>query len=186
MSTDNHACSTCGQLGCPGGPLSKGICPQKRTPRQEFFQYFIEQRGVEDPCTKCQGMGTRTYGSTSTWRGGMGGASMTTDVCDHCWGSGDENRKWVDLRALRNAEDSRVAARATTFLSDRCGFGMSVLNPGLDELATELEKFEKQRRPRPQGFDTVSRCLAKALRDMAAASRKEEDARRRCAAEKKT
>jgi len=179
------ACIQCGQIACPGAPRYKGICPHKKTPRQEYFQHFLEQRGVEDPCTRCQGMGTRTYGSTSTWRGGMGGASMTTDVCDHCWGSGDENRKWVDLRVLRNAEDSRVAARAATFLSDRCGFGMSVLNAGLEELSMELDKFEKQRRPRPQGFDVVARCLSKALKDMAVASRKEEEQRREQASKRK-
>jgi hypothetical protein len=86
---------------------------------------------------------------------------------------------------MQNSEDTRVAARAATFLSDRCGFGMSVLNTGLEELATELDKFERQRRKRPCGFDTVTRCLAKALRDMVAASRKEEDARRASAAAKK-
>jgi hypothetical protein len=31
---------------------------------------------------------------------------MTTGVCDHCWGSGDENHKWPDLRVL----EAKIAA----------------------------------------------------------------------------
>lgn len=45
-----------------------------------------EKRG--DPCDVCLGTGLRTYANTSTWRRGAGGASMTTDVCSSCWGSG--------------------------------------------------------------------------------------------------
>lgn len=42
------------------------------------------------PCTRCNGYGVRLYGNTSTWRHTIGGAAMTTDVCDLCWGSGDD------------------------------------------------------------------------------------------------
>jgi hypothetical protein len=178
-------CTTCSSVNCPGAPRFKGICSHQKSPMERAFEYFIDQRGVETPCTKCRGLGTRSYASTSTWRGGMGGSMVTSDVCDHCWGSGDEDSKWPNLRSIQNEQDSKVAARAAEFLSNSCGFGMSVLNPGLDELATELEAFHRQRRARPQGFHVVASCLAKALRQMAAASRKEEDARRRSATTKK-
>lgn len=64
---------------------------------------FLLARGVDTVCTKCHGFGVRTYGDTTTWRGGIGGQSITRDVCDHCWGTGDEHKKGTDLRKLTNA-----------------------------------------------------------------------------------
>jgi len=45
-----------------------------------------------DECETCHGSGVVTYGSTSTWRGGIGGCAMTDGVCDVCWGSGNKCR----------------------------------------------------------------------------------------------
>lgn len=53
-------------------------------------------------CERCNGYGTRLYGSTATWRGGVGGQVMTGDVCDHCWGTGRTDRTGINLR-LRQA-----------------------------------------------------------------------------------
>lgn len=64
------------------------------------FKEFLEYRGVEMPCGVCNGMGTRTYGSNTTWRGGIGGQVITLDVCNSCWGTGDKHRKGVDLIAM--------------------------------------------------------------------------------------
>lgn len=133
---------------------------------KEYVDWMLRQRGVDEPCETCHGAGCRWYGSTSTWRGGMGGASMTMDVCDVCWGSGDKDYPWTDLRKLRNGEDARVAARAATLFADRCGMGLSVLIPGIKELISELEKFERQRRKRTYGFDVVTSCLAKLLKEL--------------------
>ena len=133
---------------------------------EEALKWFLRHRGVETPCSHCNGLGSRTYGSTATWRGGMGGAAMTKDVCDHCWGSGDENDHWTDLRRLKNEQDVRVHQLAGELLAHRCGIGLNILKPALLELCNELDKFERQRRPRPDGFDTVSRCLAGVLRDL--------------------
>lgn len=62
---------------------------------------------IEDPCPVCRGVGRYYYGSTATWRGGAGGAAMTLDVCDLCWGSGDPRHPFQNLRDLE-----RRAARA--------------------------------------------------------------------------
>jgi len=62
-------------------------------------------RGIdyeEDVCTKCSGWGVKAYGQTCTWHGGVGGNVITSDVCDECWGSGNKNRKWTNLRVLKN------------------------------------------------------------------------------------
>jgi len=45
-------------------------------------------------CTGCGGSGYQMYGSTATWRGGVGGQMLTNDVCDMCWGSGDAEKPW--------------------------------------------------------------------------------------------
>lgn len=73
---------------------------QAVTDRDTYYADFLEDRGIEVVCTKCSGLGTRGYASTATWRGGVGGMMITQDVCDHCWGSGDENKHGADLRAM--------------------------------------------------------------------------------------
>jgi DnaJ-class molecular chaperone len=68
----------------------------------QLLQACLEWRGLEDatPCRECGGSGVKCYGSTATWRGGVGGQIMTNDVCDKCWGSGDDDRSWPSHRAL--------------------------------------------------------------------------------------
>lgn len=57
-------------------------------------------RGVDYPCEECQGSGKKVYGSTATFWGGIGGAAMTTSVCDKCWGSGDKYRLWKSWKLI--------------------------------------------------------------------------------------
>jgi len=59
-------------------------------------------RGIENICPACGGAGVRAYGSTSTWHGGIGGQMITGGICDKCWGSGDDQRPWLNLRVLNN------------------------------------------------------------------------------------
>lgn len=62
---------------------------------------ILDWRGIgpgDKVCIKCGGSGVRVYGSTSTWHGGLGGQQLTSDICDRCWGSGAENRPWLNLR----------------------------------------------------------------------------------------
>jgi len=70
--------------------------------KEEFFRIAPSSRlniiDPEDFCEACGGSGYQTYGSTATWRGGVGGQSMTTDVCCECWGSGDKHRPWPSHR----------------------------------------------------------------------------------------
>ncbi len=137
------------------------------------FKNFLEMRGVHDPCKMCQGLGTIMYWSTSTWRGGMGGSSMTHDVCNACWGSGDAFSHGVDLRKLRGQEAHRVAVEAGRLLADRCVVSFSTMHPGILELCDELDKFGRGRKPRENGFYAATRCLAKMLRELVLADVKE-------------
>lgn len=49
-------------------------------------------------CNTCGGRGSRAYGSTATWRGGVGGQSITSGICDKCWGTGRNDRTGVNLK----------------------------------------------------------------------------------------
>ena len=60
----------------------------------------IDREGGDTPCKECAGSGVRAYGNTTTWRGGIGGQMITSDICDKCWGSGNAEKPWMNLRRL--------------------------------------------------------------------------------------
>lgn len=65
-------------------------------------QELLDWRSIPEGqhCERCSGSGVICYGSTATWRGGIGGAAMTNDVCNLCWGSGWANRPWINLKKV--------------------------------------------------------------------------------------
>lgn len=69
---------------------------------EEFRIQCLYWRGIEPgcECKECGGSGTKAYGSTATWRGGVGGQTITSDVCDKCWGSGESDRPWPSHRKV--------------------------------------------------------------------------------------
>jgi len=67
---------------------------------RRFFARMMGRQGIRNPCSVCSGYGNREYPSTATWRGGVGARAVTLDVCDGCWGSGDADRSWTDIRRL--------------------------------------------------------------------------------------
>lgn len=71
-----------------------------REARDKHYREFLEARGVGEPCKKCGGFGQRSYPNTTTWMGGIGGQAITDGVCDHCWGTGDAERKGANLREI--------------------------------------------------------------------------------------
>lgn len=80
---------------------------------EELQQACLDWRGIEYPCKECGGTGTKAYGSTSTWRGGVGGQMITGGPCDKCWGSGDEHRHWPSHRKFENLEREVKRLRET-------------------------------------------------------------------------
>lgn len=76
----------------------------------DAYRWMLEQRGIGNACRDCGGFGVKTYPSTSTWRGGIGGQMMTNGVCDKCWGSGDADRKWPSHRATPTAPRREMMA----------------------------------------------------------------------------
>lgn len=73
--------------------------------RDDVYDNMLRWRGIDrgagdEPCKRCSGSGIAAYGSASTWRGGISGQVITSDVCDKCWGSGNAEKPWVNLRKL--------------------------------------------------------------------------------------
>jgi hypothetical protein len=87
----------------------------------EDHKRLLEWRGVDTPCTMCSGSGVRAYSNTSTWHGGMGGNMFTNDVCDACWGTGDEHRKGVNLREFTAQRKAWEADQCLQYLGQRLG-----------------------------------------------------------------
>lgn len=84
--------------------------------RKDSYEFALEWRSIDQltdkVCRRCNGAGIAIYGSTATWRGGIGGQAMTSDVCDQCWGSGTANKPWHSRReatAAPSAPSARVA-----------------------------------------------------------------------------
>lgn len=77
---------------------------------EELRERMLSWRGIlpGDECPTCGGAGTRAYGSTATWRGGVGGQMITTSVCDKCWGSGDRHRPGANLRKIANERQTKA------------------------------------------------------------------------------
>lgn len=113
------------------------------------FAEFLEFRCVQTPCSRCRGLGGYTYGSTTTWQGGWGGAATTWGVCDSCWGSGDANHHWQDLRKLQQGEEARVIMRAAKLLSDAVGADWEGTRPAIVYIKDHLAKIIKQRKDLP-------------------------------------
>ena len=86
--------------------------------RDSMRERFLDWRHIDydDACPKCDGSGRRSYASTATWRGGIGGQAITADVCDVCWGSGSRRQPGADLRAgaalLARLEKLRVVCES--------------------------------------------------------------------------
>lgn len=81
---------------------------------EQFIEQCLWWRGIEPgcECNTCGGAGTRAYGSTSTWRGGVGGQMITSGVCDKCWGSGDKDRPWPSHRRIAYLESEMARLKA--------------------------------------------------------------------------
>lgn len=126
---------------------------------------MLDRRDIypEDVCGACGGWGVRSYSSTATWRGGMGGRAMAQDVCDTCWGSGSVTKTWLNLRTRRDQTDEEVTRRAMTLLADVCMAGYSTMAPARLALAAELEKLGVGRKTRPAFFQELCQSLVKVL-----------------------
>lgn len=81
--------------------------------RDELHRYLLEARNIEPgcECRNCGGSGVAAYGSTATWRGGVGGQVITVDVCNSCWGSGNQHKPWPSHRIIEHVAINNAAKR---------------------------------------------------------------------------
>jgi hypothetical protein len=113
--------------------------------RSELMErYAVElvsraRREINVDCERCVGRGIRSYGSTSTWAGGIGGCEITTDVCDSCWGTGRNDRTGTDLRKLMNECRQSERKSSTRWFARQIGAGLSTVKPRLLEVAARLK-----------------------------------------------
>lgn len=79
----------------------------------DFLAALLVHRGIDedDYCPECGATGTKTYGSSATWSGGVGGQMMTNSVCDKCWGSGSKSRPWASWRQREDLSRKLEEAR---------------------------------------------------------------------------
>jgi len=77
---------------------------EKRYSDEELYSRCLRWRFLDDRydsiCVDCNGSGIKIYSSTSTYFYGVGGCAMTHDVCDKCWGSGDESNPFRNIKKL--------------------------------------------------------------------------------------
>lgn len=116
----------------------KDIIAEQSDSRRFAFLNILRMKGVESEenvCQPCGGIGVRIYGSTSTWRGGIGGCAMTNDVCDRCWGSGDKTRPWPAWRR----EDKLAIAKCEAF--DEVRYYLRGIGPRDNPTAGAIDEF---------------------------------------------
>ena len=114
---------------------------------EDLYAEIAAMRGVETPCKDCSGLGTKTYGSTSTWHGGVGGQTITGGVCDKCWGSGDAHVKWPSHRIMQGVKDAQDAIRQARESENEGCAQMVEVGPGYDsrERAAQIRARGKRK-----------------------------------------
>ena len=87
--------------------------------RAATLAQLLRRRGIHSVCPVCDGFGVRNYPGGSTWgRSAAAPCQATRDVCDSCWGSGDNKRPWYDLR--RKETQRLMGELATEELERAC------------------------------------------------------------------
>lgn len=115
-------------------------------------------------CPECFGTGNKTYGSTATWRGGMGGASMTKGICDVCWGTGRTDVTGADQRKMRDILYNRDLLASAQWFSRRIG---TAFNLHRQHFITVADKISRARWGADFNLNRVADAVADALRELA-------------------
>lgn len=104
---------------------------------------------------------------------------MTDGVCDVCWGSGNKNRPWGNLRAMEARYDADLSAEAIGLLERSAGCGLMTCHGAIEAVCQLLEDASKptRRKPRPSWFDETCQVLARVLRAGVEARKEQEVAK---------
>lgn len=110
---------------------------------------------MHDPprdCPRCGGEGRRWYGSTATWRGGMGGSACSIDQCDVCWGSGSKDYPYPDVRELERQLATKQIREELEGLKIYASSKLGRFSGCFDELMQVL-RAQQRRRKLPDTVD---------------------------------
>ena len=95
-------------------------------------------------CTRCGGKGRAQYSSGATYHGGAGTASMELDICDKCWGSGDETEPFDNLRERNERWQQRVAAAGIESITKSLGYCVEPFH--LEQIAKCISALGRKRK----------------------------------------
>lgn len=99
----------------------------------------------------------------------MGCAAMTYDQCDECWGSGDADRHWPNLRAYEASRRAWEAEQCAKWLAANTGCELKLFRGCLSAVVGVIEKEARRRKP-PDGKDAF--WYARAAEQVAVAMRR--------------
>lgn len=121
-----------------------------------------------NPCHKCNGHGWRNYGNTSTWTGGIGGQAITGGLCDECWGSGDDDVHFTDLRKMREGYELRIKEASINSFLKSYGLGFSQFRGVIPSVVDAIEKLKRKRKPTPdfwahRAYDAIQDAMSEFL-----------------------
>jgi len=127
-------------------------------------------------CGRCGGTGYFMYSNSGLWRNMQGRIVMhafTPGVCDACWGSGDADRPWTDLRKLEQEHSEALAAASVEDLARAAGVKYESMRAATTSIADVLEQSMTpealKAKGRPIGFRELTRHLATVIRNAIAA-----------------
>lgn len=145
----------------------------------ETHERLCDWRGVavEDACPGCGASGVKAYPSSATWHGGVGGQTLTQDVCDQCWGSGDKRRPWPNRREIgakfqelakraASAEELEGARESVAQLKLLAANYSGRLDEAARALEDELNSTQSQEHVRTQQLRAAEAKLAAALYEL--------------------
>lgn len=94
----------------------------------------------------------------------MGTASLASDVCDRCWGSGLSHAPGVNLRAMRDEMNRLKRESSERWLRESLGANMECVRRYFPEIA---DKLERARWGADFGLNSTVQIVASVLRKMA-------------------
>jgi hypothetical protein len=64
--------------------------------------------------------------------GGMGGQTITSGVCDKCWGSGDKHRSWPSWKEMKALRDQNKRLKADVEKREQSSLKALLAKHGID------------------------------------------------------
>ncbi len=113
------------------------------------------------------------YSSGATYHGGAGTASLAYDICDKCWGSGDEGEPFDNLRERNERWKQKVAAAGIESITKSLGHCVEPFH--LEHIAEGIAALGRKRKlpdgASPFWWSMYCNMFAAHLRGIAIAAR---------------